>query len=96
MAFEQTLKNSLTNLLMGGGKGGSDFDPRGRSDNEVMRFCQSFMTELSKYIGNDTDIPAGVIATGRRESGYLLGQYKRLRNEFNGILTGKRFLCPQF
>ncbi|MEE1184551.1 MAG: Glu/Leu/Phe/Val dehydrogenase dimerization domain-containing protein, partial [Acutalibacteraceae bacterium] len=82
-------KNSLTGLPMGGGKGGSDFDPRGRSDGEIMRFCQSFMTELSKHIGADTDVPAGDIGVGAREVGYLYGQYKRLRNEFTGVLTGK-------
>jgi len=89
LGFEQTFKNSLTSLPMGGGKGGSDFDPRGKSDAEVMRFCQSFMTELSKYIGADTDVPAGDIGVGAREIGYLFGQYKRLRNEFTGVLTGK-------
>lgn len=89
LAFEQVFKNSLTTLPMGGGKGGSDFDPKGKSDNEVMRFCQSFMTELSKHIGADTDVPAGDIGTGGREIGYLFGQYKRLRNEFTGVLTGK-------
>lgn len=89
LGFEQTFKNSLTGLPMGGGKGGSDFDPRGRSDREIMRFCQSFMTELSKHIGADTDIPAGDIGVGGREIGYLFGQYKRLRNEFTGVLTGK-------
>ena len=89
LGFEQTFKNSLTGLPMGGGKGGSDFDPTGKSDNEVMRFCQSFMTELSKYIGADTDVPAGDIGVGAREVGYLFGQYKRLRNEFTGVLTGK-------
>jgi len=89
LAFEQVFKNSLTTLPMGGGKGGSDFDPKGKSDNEVMRFCQSFMTELSKYIGPDTDVPAGDIGVGGREIGYLFGQYKRLRNEFTGVLTGK-------
>ena len=89
LGFEQTFKNSLTSLPMGGGKGGSDFDPRGRSDGEVMRFCQSFMTELSKHIGADTDVPAGDIGVGAREVGYLYGQYKRLRNEFTGVLTGK-------
>src|SRR5262245_51409631 len=89
LAFEQVLKNSLTTLMMGGGKGGSDFDPKGRSDNEVMRFCQSFMTELSRHIGPDTDVPAGDIGVGGREIGYLFGQYKRLRNEFTGVLTGK-------
>jgi len=89
LGFEQTFKNSLTTLPMGGGKGGSDFDPQGKSDAEVMRFCQSFMTELSKYIGPDTDVPAGDIGVGAREVGYLFGQYKRLRNEFTGVLTGK-------
>ncbi|MDD3088621.1 MAG: NADP-specific glutamate dehydrogenase [Candidatus Omnitrophica bacterium] len=89
LAFEQVFKNSLTSLPMGGGKGGSDFDPKGKSDNEVMRFCQSFMTELSKYIGPDTDVPAGDIGVGGREIGYMFGQYKRLRNEFTGVLTGK-------
>ena len=89
LAFEQVFKNSLTTLPMGGGKGGSDFDPKGRSDNEVMRFCQSFMTELSRHIGPDTDVPAGDIGVGGREIGYLFGQYKRLRNEFTGVLTGK-------
>ncbi len=89
LGFEQTFKNSLTGLPMGGGKGGSDFDPRGKSDNEVMRFCQSFMTELSKHIGANTDVPAGDIGVGAREIGYLYGQYKRLRNEFTGVLTGK-------
>jgi len=89
LAFEQTLKNSLTTLPMGGGKGGSDFDPKGKSDNEVMRFCQSFMTELQRHIGADTDVPAGDIGVGGREIGYLFGQYKRLRNEFTGVLTGK-------
>ena len=89
LGFEQTFKNSLTGLPMGGGKGGSDFDPRGKSDGEVMRFCQSFMTELAKHIGADTDVPAGDIGVGAREVGYLYGQYKRLRNEFTGVLTGK-------
>ena len=89
LGFEQTFKNSLTSLPMGGGKGGSDFDPQGKSDAEVMRFCQSFMTELSKYIGANTDVPAGDIGVGAREVGYLFGQYKRLRNEFTGVLTGK-------
>ena len=89
LGFEQTFKNSLTGLPMGGGKGGSDFDPRGKSDGEIMRFCQSFMTELSKHIGADTDVPAGDIGTGAREIGYMYGQYKRLRNEFTGVLTGK-------
>ncbi len=89
LGFEQTFKNSLTGLPMGGGKGGSDFDPRGKSNGEIMRFCQSFMTELSKHIGADTDVPAGDIGTGAREIGYMYGQYKRLRNEFTGVLTGK-------
>ncbi|MFA6600441.1 MAG: NADP-specific glutamate dehydrogenase [Candidatus Omnitrophota bacterium] len=89
LAFEQVFKNSLTTLPMGGGKGGSDFDPKGKSDNEVMRFCQSFMTELERHIGPDTDVPAGDIGVGGREIGYLFGQYKRLRNEFTGVLTGK-------
>ncbi|GMT44686.1 MAG: glutamate dehydrogenase [bacterium] len=89
LAFEQVLKNSLTTLPMGGGKGGSDFDPKGKSDNEVMRFCQSFMTELQRHIGPDTDVPAGDIGVGGREIGFLFGQYKRLRNEFTGVLTGK-------
>ncbi len=89
LAFEQTFKNSLTTLPMGGGKGGSNFNPAGRSDNEVMRFCQSFMTELQRHIGADTDVPAGDINVGGREIGYLYGQYKRLRNEFTGTLTGK-------
>ncbi|MBQ8302330.1 MAG: NADP-specific glutamate dehydrogenase [Clostridia bacterium] len=89
LGFEQTFKNSLTGLPMGGGKGGSDFDPKGKSDAEVMRFCQSFMTELCKYIGADTDVPAGDIGVGAREIGYLFGQYKRLQNEFTGVLTGK-------
>lgn len=89
LAFEQSFKNSLTTLAMGGGKGGADFDPKGKSDSEIMRFCQSFMTELSKHIGADTDVPAGDIGVGGREVGYLFGQYKRLRNEFTGVLTGK-------
>jgi glutamate dehydrogenase (NADP+) len=89
LAFEQVFKNSLTTLPMGGGKGGSDFDPKGKSDNEVMRFCQSFMSELSRHIGPNTDVPAGDIGVGGREIGYLFGQYKRLRNEFTGVLTGK-------
>ena len=89
LGFEQTFKNSLTTLPMGGGKGGADFDPQGKSDGEVMRFCQSFMTELSKHIGANTDVPAGDIGVGAREVGYLYGQYKRLRNEFTGVLTGK-------
>ncbi|MBO7431496.1 MAG: NADP-specific glutamate dehydrogenase, partial [Elusimicrobia bacterium] len=89
LGFEQIFKNSLTGLMMGGGKGGSDFDPKGKSDNEVMRFCQSFMTELCKYIDADTDVPAGDIGTGAREIGYMFGQYKRIRNVFHGVLTGK-------
>ena len=89
LAFEQVFKNSLTTLPMGGGKGGSDFDPKGKSDNEVMRFCQSFMTELYRHIGQDTDVPAGDIGVGGREIGYMFGQYKRIRNEFTGVLTGK-------
>jgi len=89
LAFEQVFKNSLTTLPMGGGKGGSDFDPKGKSDNEVMHFCQSFMTELFRHIGPDTDVPAGDIGVGGREIGFLFGQYKRLRNEFTGVLTGK-------
>lgn len=89
LAFEQIFKNSLTTLPIGGGKGGSDFNPKGRSDGEVMRFCQSFMTELSRHIGPDTDVPAGDIGVGGREIGFLFGQYKRLRNEFTGVLTGK-------
>ncbi|NPA68021.1 MAG: NADP-specific glutamate dehydrogenase [Chlorobi bacterium] len=89
LGFEQILKNSLTTLPMGGGKGGSDFNPKGKSDNEIMRFCQSFMTELFRHIGPNTDVPAGDIGVGGREIGYLFGQYKRLRNEFTGVLTGK-------
>ena len=89
LGFEQIFKNSLTTLPMGGGKGGSDFDPKGKSDGEVMRFCQAFMTELAKHIGADTDVPAGDIGTGAREIGFMFGQYKRLRNEFTGVLTGK-------
>ena len=89
LAFEQVFKNSLTQLPLGGGKGGSDFDPKGKSDNEVMRFCQSFMTELYRHIGPNTDVPAGDIGVGGREIGYLFGQYKRLKNEFSGVLTGK-------
>lgn len=89
LGYEQTFKNSLTTLPMGGGKGGSDFDPKGKSDNEVMRFCQSFMTELCKHIGPDTDVPAGDIGVGGREIGFMFGQYKRIRNEFTGVLTGK-------
>ncbi len=89
LGFEQIFKNSLTTLPMGGGKGGSDFDPKGKSDNEVMRFCQSFMTELSRHIGANTDVPAGDIGVGGREIGYMFGQYKRIRNEFTGVLTGK-------
>jgi glutamate dehydrogenase/leucine dehydrogenase len=89
LAFEQVLKNSLTTLPMGGGKGGSDFDPKGKTDEEVMRFCQAFMTELSRHIGADTDVPAGDIGVGGREIGFLYGQYKKVRNEFTGVLTGK-------
>ena len=89
LGFEQVFKNSLTTLPMGGGKGGSDFDPKGKSDGEIMRFCQSFMTELCRHIGPDCDVPAGDIGTGGREIGYMFGQYKRLRNEFSGVLTGK-------
>ena len=90
LAFEQIFKNSLTGLPMGGGKGGSDFDPKGKSDNEIMKFCQSFMTELSKHIGHNTDVPAGDIGVGGREIGFMFGQYKRIRNEFTGVLTGKK------
>ncbi len=89
LGFEQLFKNSLTGLMMGGGKGGSDFDPKGKSDNEVMRFCQSFITELSRHIGPNTDVPAGDIGVGGREIGFMFGQYKRIRNEFTGVLTGK-------
>ena len=89
LGFEQTFKNSLTGLPIGGGKGGSDFDPKGKSNNEIMRFCQSFMTELSKYVGANTDVPAGDIGVGAREIGYMFGQYKRLRDEYTGVLTGK-------
>lgn len=89
LGFEQIFKNSLTGLPIGGGKGGSDFDPKGKSDREVMAFCQSFMTELFRHIGADTDVPAGDIGTGAREIGYMFGQYKRLRNSFEGVLTGK-------
>jgi len=89
LAFEQVFKNSLTTLPLGGGKGGSNFDPKGKSNNEVMRFCQSFMTELYRHIGNNTDVPAGDMGVGGREIGYLFGQYKRIQNEFTGILTGK-------
>jgi glutamate dehydrogenase/leucine dehydrogenase len=89
LAFEQVFKNALTTLPMGGGKGGSDFDPKGKSDNEVMRFCQSFMAELFRHIGPNTDVPAGDIGVGAREIGFLFGMYKRLRNEFTGVLTGK-------
>ncbi|RLF50416.1 MAG: glutamate dehydrogenase, partial [Thermoplasmata archaeon] len=89
LAFEQVFKNSLTTLPMGGGKGGSNFDPKGKSDEEVMRFCQSFMTELQRHIGQFTDVPAGDIGVGGREIGYLYGQYKKIRNEFTGVLTGK-------
>lgn len=91
LGFEQVFKNSLTTLPMGGGKGGSDFNPKGKSDNEVMKFCQSFMTELQRHIGPDTDVPAGDIGVGGREIGYMFGQYKRIRNEFTGVLTGKGF-----
>tara|TARA_Y100001968_G_scaffold95569_1_gene85787 strand:+ start:1474 stop:2814 length:1341 start_codon:yes stop_codon:yes gene_type:complete len=90
LAFEQIFKNSLTGLSMGGGKGGSDFDPKGKSDNEIMKFCQSFMTELSKHIGHNSDVPAGDIGVGGREIGYMFGQYKRIKNEFTGVLTGKK------
>ena len=93
LGFEQIFKNSLTSLPMGGGKGGSDFDPKGKSDREVMAFCQSFMTELCKHIGPNTDVPAGDIGVGGREIGYLYGQYKRIRNEFTGVLTGKSMQC---
>lgn len=93
LGFEQTFKNSLTGLAMGGAKGGSDFDPKGKSDGEIMRFCQSFMTELCRHIGADTDVPAGDIGVGSREIGYMFGQYKRLRNEFTGVLTGKAIDC---
>ena len=89
LGFEQIFKNSLTGLPIGGGKGGSDFDPKGKSDNEVMAFCQSFMTELCKHIGADTDVPAGDIGTGAREIGYMFGQYKRIKNVYEGVLTGK-------
>jgi glutamate dehydrogenase (NADP+) len=89
LAFEQVLKNSLTGLPMGGGKGGSDFDPKGKSDNEIMKFCQSFMTELYRHVGADIDVPAGDIGVGGREVGYLFGQYKRIKGEFTGVLTGK-------
>jgi Glutamate dehydrogenase/leucine dehydrogenase len=89
LAFEQTFKNSLTGLSLGSGKGGSDFDPKGKSDNEIMRFCQSFMTELYRHVGSETDVPAGDIGVGEREIGYLFGQYKRLQNDFTGVLTGK-------
>ena len=89
LAFEQTFKNALTTLPMGGAKGGSDFNPRGKSDDEVMKFCQSFMTELYRHIGKDTDVPAGDIGVGGREIGFLFGQYKRIRDEFGGVLTGK-------
>jgi glutamate dehydrogenase/leucine dehydrogenase len=89
LAFEQVFKNSLTTLPMGGGKGGSDFNPKGKSDNEVMKFCQSFMTELCRHIGANTDVPAGDIGVGGREIGFMFGQYKRIRNEFTGVLTGK-------
>jgi glutamate dehydrogenase/leucine dehydrogenase len=89
LAFEQVFKNSLTTLPLGGGKGGSDFDPKGKSDSEVMRFCQAFMSELFRHIGPDTDVPAGDIGVGAREIGYLFGMYMKLRNEFTGVLTGK-------
>ncbi|MGZ5434035.1 MAG: Glu/Leu/Phe/Val dehydrogenase dimerization domain-containing protein, partial [Thermoanaerobaculia bacterium] len=89
LAFEQVFKNSLTTLPMGGGKGGSDFDPKGKSNNEIMRFCQAFMAELFRHIGADTDVPAGDIGVGGREIGYLFGQYKRITNEFTGAITGK-------
>jgi len=89
LAFEQVFKNALTTLPMGGGKGGSDFDPKGKSDNEIMRFCQSFMGELFRHIGPNTDVPAGDIGVGAREIGYLFGMYKKLSNEFTGVLTGK-------
>ena len=89
LGFEQTFKNSLTGLPMGGGKGGSDFDPKGKSDGEIMRFCQSLMTELYRHIGADTDVPAGDIGVGAREVGFMFGQYKRIANEFTGVLTGK-------
>ncbi len=89
LGFEQIFKNSLTTLPMGGGKGGADFDPKGKSNREVMAFCQSFMTELSRHIGPDTDVPAGDLGVGAREIGYMFGQYKRLRNEWTGVLTGK-------
>ena len=89
LGFEQIFKNALTTLPIGGGKGGSDFDPKGKSDNEVMRFCQSFMSELFRHIGADTDVPAGDIGVGGREIGYMFGQYKRLTNRFEGVLTGK-------
>jgi len=89
LGFEQTFKNSLTTLPMGGGKGGSDFSPKGKSDAEIMRFCQSYMTELYRHIGPDTDVPAGDIGVGGREVGYMFGQYKRLKNEFTGVFTGK-------
>jgi glutamate dehydrogenase (NADP+) len=89
LGFEQIFKNSLTGLPIGGGKGGSDFDPKGKSDREIMAFCQSFMTELSKHIGEDTDVPAGDIGVGGREIGFMYGQYKRLKNNFTGVLTGK-------
>ena len=92
LAFEQIFKNSLTGLNMGGGKGGSDFNPKGKSDNEIMKFCQSFITELSRHIGHNTDVPAGDIGVGGREIGFMFGQYKRIRNEFTGVLTGKRTL----
>jgi glutamate dehydrogenase (NADP+) len=89
LAFEQTFKNSLTGLPMGGAKGGSDFNPKGKSDHEIMRFCQSFMTELYRHVGEDTDVPAGDIGVGAREIGYMFGQYKRITNRFTGVLTGR-------
>ena len=94
LAFEQIFKNSLTGLNLGGGKGGSDFDPKGKSDNEIMKFCQSFMTELSRHIGHNTDVPAGDIGVGGREIGFMFGQYKRIRNEFTGVLTCLLYTSP--
>lgn len=91
LGFEQIFKNSLTGLPIGGGKGGSDFDPKGKSDSEIMRFCQAFMTELFRHIGPDTDVPAGDIGVGAREVGYMFGQYKRLSNTFTGVMTGKGY-----
>ena len=93
LGFEQIFKNALTTLPMGGAKGGSDFNPKGKSDREVMRFCQAFMTELWRHIGPETDVPAGDIGVGGREIGYLFGQYKRIRNAYEGVLTGKRRPC---